>query len=59
MTPVYSQRKMRKRGSQPVEANATPGMPGYIQVPGIEVLEKSNANAEQWDSAYQQLFDRN
>jgi hypothetical protein len=58
MTPVYSHRIVRKQGVQAGEQIAAPNLSGNGQAAGIEVLEKAGISAEQWDSAYQQLFDR-
>lgn len=59
MTPVYSHRKQTKRSGYAGDVSAIPNLSGNEQTMGVEVLERSGANAEQWNSAYQQLFDRN
>jgi hypothetical protein len=59
MMPVYMQRKKRKQGAQAAGADMPVGLSGSPPAPGIEVLDKLGADAGQWDSAYQQLFDRN
>jgi hypothetical protein len=59
MMPIYLQRRKRRKTTQTDEAGAAPNLSGEGQAPGIEMLERSGADAGQWDSAYQQLFDRN
>jgi hypothetical protein len=59
MMPVYMQRKKRKQGAQAAVPDTPAGLSGSPRAPGIEVLDKSDTATEQWNSAYQQLFDRN
>jgi hypothetical protein len=59
MTPVYSHRKQNKRSGYAGDPGTIPNLSGNGQTMEVEVLDRSNADAEQWNSAYQQLFDRN
>jgi hypothetical protein len=55
-----SRRKLRSTpGIDSAAAAAIPNLSGSNQASDMQSLNNSNANDEQWTSAYQQLFDRN